>query len=346
MRTASVLLALVSLVAAKCGSNSDCQSCAGAKDGLLTCIWCVSDGACHSKLQTDCPAVNKITHEFDCPIYPDSGYEYVDNFAREIVLRLAVASNADGGDMVQKCLDKVGAQFFNQYTEICDNDKDYCSGYTAYSAKDNAIILSFRGSKQINQFLEEGVDFIFNKVKAFNVVGGKVDEYFFNGFTILFNAGMESDLKKLIVAHPGAECWITGHSLGGAMASLASGYVVTKKYFPPEKVKLMTFGQPRTGDITYAEAHDNLVKYRYRVIHANDPVPHQPSKIFDNLFNSPFHHRFEVWYNNSMEVGANYSICSRADDNDCSNTVQITDVNAHNLYFGKDLSKWHESGCL
>lgn len=52
---------------------------------------------------------------------------------------------------------------------------------------------------------------------------------------------------------------MTGHSLGGAMASIAAATAVKKGYFTSANVLLYDFGQPRTGDNNYAAAHDTLV---------------------------------------------------------------------------------------
>jgi hypothetical protein len=44
------------------------------------------------------------------------------------------------------------------------------------------------------------------------------------------------------------------------MAALTTSYVVKSRLFPSEKVKMVTTGQTRVGDMKYAQAHDNLVK--------------------------------------------------------------------------------------
>jgi predicted lipase len=52
---------------------------------------------------------------------------------------------------------------------------------------------------------------------------------------------------------------VTGHSLGAAMASLCAGYIAAMGYIPGDKIKLVTYGQPRTGDLAYANYIDNTV---------------------------------------------------------------------------------------
>jgi predicted lipase len=50
-----------------------------------------------------------------------------------------------------------------------------------------------------------------------------------------------------------------GHSLGGALASLLSTYVVDQRIYDGRRVTLVTLGQPRVGDQEYADYHDSLV---------------------------------------------------------------------------------------
>lgn len=42
------------------------------------------------------------------------------------------------------------------------------------------------------------------------------------------------------------------------------------------QIRLITFGQPRIGDYTYALNHNRFVPYSYRVVHRADIIPHVP----------------------------------------------------------------------
>ena len=56
---------------------------------------------------------------------------------------------------------------------------------------------------------------------------------------------------------------ITGHSMGAAMASLCAGYIAKMGFFSTNKIKLVTFGQPRVGDLAYASYIDSVVSFRF-----------------------------------------------------------------------------------
>ncbi len=44
------------------------------------------------------------------------------------------------------------------------------------------------------------------------------------------------------------------------MASIASAVIVGTNIVPASKVKMVTFGQPRTGDLDFAIGYDALVR--------------------------------------------------------------------------------------
>lgn len=52
---------------------------------------------------------------------------------------------------------------------------------------------------------------------------------------------------------------VTGHSLGGAIASLTAGAIVAEKLCDANRIRMVTFGQPRTGDYNFASRQDQNV---------------------------------------------------------------------------------------
>ena len=102
---------------------------------------------------------------------------------------------------------------------------------------------------------------------------------------------MKDDFLTLKNANPDYELWVTGHSLGAAMACIAAATVSSYKYVPAEKIKLVTYGEPRVGNSDYVTAVDTLVPYAFRVTHAHDLVAHLPPKGMLGYY----HHKTEVW---------------------------------------------------
>lgn len=78
---------------------------------------------------------------------------------------------------------------------------------------------------------------------------------------------IEKNLDKKII--------ISGHSLGGALATIASLFF--KKKHPEIDITCITFGSPRVGCEKFAEMFDTNVKQNYRFVNKYDPVPCVPT---------------------------------------------------------------------
>ena len=76
--------------------------------------------------------------------------------------------------------------------------------------------------------------------------------------------------------------WITGHSLGGALAVLAAARLaldIDKSIYKSIN-GLYTFGQPRVGNRVFVKALDEEIKPRYfRFVNDNDIVPRVPDRL-------------------------------------------------------------------
>lgn len=79
--------------------------------------------------------------------------------------------------------------------------------------------------------------------------------------------------------------WITGHSLGGAMATLA-GWLFLRKMIPVHQ--MYTYGAPMIGNAAAARALDQEYSGKmFRYVNAPDPVPRLPTM---SLIANSFHH--------------------------------------------------------
>ena len=82
-------------------------------------------------------------------------------------------------------------------------------------------------------------------------------------------------LRDLLAAapDPGAvRVLCTGHSLGGAVAQLASFDIVRRLGVPPERISTYTFGCPRIGNRALAAEFAEVVPDTWHVINDQDVV--------------------------------------------------------------------------
>jgi len=300
-------------------------------------------------LSTCCILLIAFASAIPIPVLPrfnfngSSPRDDFDDYARFTMLPLAAAAYSNTPKI---CLTNVidrGIQFVrpNQIVSVtCNFAKASitCSGFVAYSPQFDAIIISYRGTDNAAQLIHEGEHGLAQTPYGFG--NANVMKYFYDAWVAIWNAGLANDFFTLKNSHPNAQLWMTGHSLGGALASLNAGFIVAQGLFPGNKVFLVTFGQPRTGNQAYSTLMDSLISYKVRVTHHRDPVPHVPLRS-----SNWFHHSTEAFYDNNMSVGSTYQVCP-GDSNQCSDKYTIDPCTGeHTHYYGHYISAYGLSGC-
>lgn len=137
------------------------------------------------------------------------------------------------------------------------------------------LIVTFQGSNSSIDWKKVNFRF-WKKIIPYNNVNPKILVHagFINAYKsvrdFLLTQVKESGLK---------EVWCFGHSLGGAMATLAS--VDFQYNFPGLVVKVVTFGSPRIGNKAFQASYTHRVPENARVVNGNDLVTRLPPKMFN-----------------------------------------------------------------
>uniref|UniRef100_A0AC34G5G2 ShKT domain-containing protein n=1 Tax=Panagrolaimus sp. ES5 TaxID=591445 RepID=A0AC34G5G2_9BILA len=166
-------------------------------------------------------------------------------------------------------------------------------------------------------------------------------------------------IAPLIFSHRGYNFIFTGHSLGGAIASLTA--LTAKLAIKTANISLFTFGEPRYHEYKLAQTFENNLSNGFRVIHDSDVVPHMPmcgtrfsASCTENTF---YHYPQEIWFNKPSMNDSNYKLCSSSNGEDpkCSNSISEpsfllnfgTDLGAemHMTYYNQKLDDYGYSGC-
>ena len=138
--------------------------------------------------------------------------------------------------------------------------------------KKNLIVLVFRGSQQLKDwqtnFNLQLIPFKLQVSQATASPAGKVHRGFFEAW-----ASVELDVVEQLQQWrtPDTKLFVTGHSLGGALAALAA---VSLQAQGLHVDGLYTFGQPRVGDWEFVNKLNSGLRYRsFRFVNNNDAVP-------------------------------------------------------------------------
>ncbi|VDN31962.1 unnamed protein product [Cylicostephanus goldi] len=147
--------------------------------------------------------------------------------------------------------------FFTTSANFGIHSDVHCHGYTAWDPVEQAVIISIEGTDGQLQMTDEILSFFRHKVAFFD--NGFLFKYFHDAFFYLWNGGLEQQVRTLKYQYPQFKIYVTGHSLGASIASIAASYLVKWNMWTAENVRLVTFGQPRTGDYDFATWHDATV---------------------------------------------------------------------------------------
>ncbi|XP_031563491.1 lipase ZK262.3-like [Actinia tenebrosa] len=343
-----ILLVLPDAVELVCDGNN-CKDCVKSS---IKCRWCKRDGECHMPgaiFTNPCKRAENIVEESHCG---NTLSRYKPELSMKMLLLSAAAYDPiDPQGCLNNSLSSAMFQLRIVVTRKCDSSGNKCSAYVAVSHSLKAIAVAFRGSLDSDQALEVFFSALTKPKESF--LGGEVQSYWKKGFEELWTC-LKEEVKALVTVYPSYQVWVTGHSLGGAMASMASAWLAYYHVGSPTNIILYTFGMPRVGNYDYALEHDKLVNNSWRVVNYDDPVPHFPILLSPNvvILNNPYHHGVEAYY--EVRAASPYSQHKEChgkpynEDASCSFTTvpSFLDLETHKVYFSIPVGTFWKTKCL
>ncbi|KAM7467072.1 hypothetical protein LguiB_014634 [Lonicera macranthoides] len=209
-------------------------------------------------------------------------------------------------------------------------------------AKDlDAIVIAFRGTKE--RSIMNWIEDLYWKQLDLNYPGVS-DAMVHHGFYYAYhNTTMRpevlSSIERAKKLYGDLKIMVTGHSMGGAMASFC-GLDLTVNC-KAKNVQVMTFGQPRIGNAAFASYYSQLVPNTIRVTNEHDVVPHLPP--YYSFFPQKTYHHFprEVWLHNIGYGSLVYTletVCDASgEDPNCSRSVTGNSILDHLAYYGVEM---------
>ena len=332
-----------------CYEMKSCQECANKTSWWLnnSCRWCRKDNKCHAFGATTNPCTEAENVHRDVknwqaicssvPLFP-SDYEYdVENSYKSLLF--SAAAYHWPTSCITLLLPESHFYVTKQYERLCNwfLSIDFCSSFMAISESEKTIVLAFRGSTNQGQVFSQFVETISTPKTVF-LEKGQVESYYKTAFDTLWSSGLHKDFRQIRSLYPDYKVLITGHSLGGALASLASLWIVYYNFVPAEQLVLYTFGMPRVGDLEYALIHDRYVRNSMRVVHTSDLVPKFPCRIGVGVApRPPCHHATLVTYKNTTNVKTAFKISRTLPYNESVNCelkpADLLHLEYHTHYF-------------
>ena len=145
----------------------------------------------------------------------------------------------------------------------------------------NILLIAFRGTQP-----SELTDWITDAKavpETWGYPAGHVHKGFYEALRAVWPLNGEATLPQWLMNRGNRAVWITGHSLGGALAEVCAAEAAFVAHLPVDGV--YTFGQPRVGTEGFAQAVQPALGARiFRYVHDRDIVPRVP------LFGMGFRH--------------------------------------------------------
>lgn len=170
---------------------------------------------------------------------------------------------------------------------------------------DHDVIIAFRGTISTADWVTDMIA----RQSEFDLVPGSGATH--RGFTKIYET-MRKQIFEALENIPGdKKLYVTGHSLGGALAVLCAFDVASNTKF--RQPVLYTYAAPRVGDPAFAAAYNRTIGYSRRIVNEFDIVPLTPPQTYkppksDTLYRY-LHVRgaYTVRFQN-MSVSENHSI--------------------------------------
>ncbi|KAJ5932283.1 hypothetical protein N7516_006772 [Penicillium verrucosum] len=242
-----------------------------------------------------------------------------------------VAYTAEVGDKLScskgNCpeVEAIGATVSYDFSDSTITDT---AGYIAVDHTNSAIVLAFRGSYSVRNWVAD-VTFVHTNP---GLCDGCLAELGFWSSWKLVRDDIIKELKEVVAQNPDYEVVVVGHSLGAAIATLAAADLRGKGY---PSAKLYAYASPRVANAAlakYITAQGN----NYRFTHTKDPVPKLPLLSMGYVHVSP-----EYWItspNNATVSTSDIKVIDgdvSFDGNTGTGLPLLTDFEAHVWYFVK-----------
>ncbi|KAI8066530.1 Alpha/Beta hydrolase protein [Gongronella butleri] len=199
------------------------------------------------------------------------------------------------------------------------------SGYVITSDFDQAIYLVFRGGFDFDK-LTTGL--LSGKTAYPPVPGAQVNAQIWNAYQAI-QEDVLKEMEILLRRYEGYTINVIGHSVGGAYAELAA-LDIYQRFDAAQAllIKIITFGEPRVGDVQYASYFNSINIGKYRVVHDSDAIVHHPP-----MNKGYVHTGLEFWIVDYPEV-TTYKCDAEFESMFCSNSdIANQNLASHKSYY-------------
>lgn len=164
----------------------------------------------------------------------------------------------------------------------------------------SSIYVVFRGTKTISEWI---ADATVPQVDYPYASGAGMTEEGFTGVYETIRTPILQEVNRLVSGGGYSSLYVTGHSLGGALAVVAAPDLAAQTSL--DRPTVYTFAGPRAGNPIFAGFYDDAVADSWRVVNTNDEVPKLPGVVTIVIGPPPEFRRHTFFYDH---VDSEYDI--------------------------------------
>ncbi|GAP98980.1 lipase [Leptolyngbya sp. NIES-2104] len=157
-------------------------------------------------------------------------------------------------------------------------------GFALTTSEHNLIV--FRGTSNPKEWIAN-----FQATQSDYLQAGTKRGRVHTGFLRLYEQLSEQVRQVANQLNPALPCFVVGHSLGGALATLATADLAQNSKLK-NQLRLYSYAAPRVGDRAFVQYLNTIAPNNYRIINLADIVPMVPPS---NLRNQEYHHAGQEW---------------------------------------------------
>ena len=158
-------------------------------------------------------------------------------------------------------------------------------GYSPNFISPQRCIVGIRGSDSD----AEKIASLSADMETCGALGGKCSTEFKSDYDDLVDIGLVSTLKDMVENGECERLYITGHSRGGAVASLLAAFLYesSPSTYSSSYMHVETYGEPHVFDTTLADKYHSKIR-KMRWVAGNDPVPMFPVSSSMKHWGTPY----------------------------------------------------------
>ncbi|KYK58503.1 hypothetical protein DCS_05519 [Drechmeria coniospora] len=205
------------------------------------------------------------------------------------------------------------------------------NGYVAIDKKREEIVLAIRGSWSARNWWADARATLDD---CPYVRGCGIHTGFYSGWRDIKH-GVIDAIQKSLLKHSSFRVVATGHSLGGAIATIAVTELRSMETMSNKTIDAFTYGSPRVGNAKFAIFASSQPGTIYRITQGGDPITRMPAIAWHYAHTSP-----EYWIDDSRDDAildpkvTDIVKCIGMANTNCTLGTLGVDIFVHRKYFG------------